>query len=69
MSLPCRLQKQLPHRLVFVIEIFFSDKFFRSELKFVAHQIVARVLQDSLLSVVRSLKSFKGGSKRAISAG
>ena len=55
--------------MFFLIEIFFSDKFFRSELRFVVHQIVARVLKDSLLSVVRSFKSFEGGSERAISAG
>ncbi len=43
--------------LFFVIEIFFSNKFFRSECRLVIYQIVARVLQDSLLLVVRSFKS------------
>ncbi len=53
--------------LLFVIEILFSNEFLRSERRLVIHQIVVRVLQDSLLSVVRSLKSLEGGSERAIS--
>ncbi len=55
--------------LFFIIEVFLTDKFFRSEFRFVVHQIVARGLKDSLLSVVRSFKSFEGGGERAISAG
>jgi len=50
-------------------EVILSDKLFRSKYRFIAHQMAAGILQDSLLVVARSLEIFNGSSERAISAG